>query len=206
MNEEAVRRAKQRRKDAMPEIGKAIADYCAEHDMKNVIFLDRSARPAYQVFKKTWDATQEGKRPDIYFLSPKMMEGYGAGEEEVGLFQKEHPYLNRAKDEGTLIFDVCAKEGRTLINTTDLLKKAGFTDVRTMVTAVHDDKKQYFTPDEVLYDNHKLGCHLFGAFYDGEVGVERNDYSLLAKRSDERMGNVRRNRKELSDTIKECYQ
>lgn len=202
MSEELRQRFKRDRLKAMPEIGKAISAYCAAHDIKNVIFLDRSARPAYVPFKKSWEQSRGRKsRPSIYFMAPKTMEEYGVGEDEVELFKKEQPYLNRAREQGTLVFDVCIKDGMTLHNTYELLRQSGFTDIHTMVTAAHDDREHHFTPDKILNDNHVLGCHLFGAFYNGEVGVERNGYSLLSKRSPYRTANVRRNRKELSDAV-----
>lgn len=206
MSEELKRKFKQKRMAAMPKIGKEIADYCAEHDIKNVVFLDRSARPAYQVFKKTWGATQDKKRPDIYFLSPKLMKEHGVGDQEIKKFQEQHPYLNKAKDKGTLVFDVCVKEGGTLINTYDLLEQAGFKNVHSMVTGIHQDVDHYFTPDKTLFDDHSLGCHLFGAFFNKEVGVERNGYSFLSKRAQGQAATVRKNRKELSDAVSMFYQ
>jgi hypothetical protein len=190
----------------MPHVGKEISDYCLQHGIKNVVFLDRSARPAYQAFKTQWDLTQDVKeRPSIYFVSPKLMEEHGVGDAEVKLFKEEHPYLTKATDQPTLVFDVCVKEGRTLENMTSLLESSGFKDVHFMVTATHDELP-YFVPNKVMYPHHSLGCHLFGAFFRGEVGVERNGYSFLSRPVEgDRAANVRANRKEISDAVKDCY-
>ena len=196
-NNDLKAKFKQKRLDAMPEIGKSISDFCTDNEIKNIIFLDRSARPAYQVFKEQWKkeyGTQQ--RPNIYFLSPKMLEETGVSDEEVELFKKEHPYLSKSK-EPTLVFDVCIKSGMTLHNVKDLLDKSGFEKTYTMVTAAHKEQKQYFNPDKILYEDHNLGCHLFGAFFNKEVGIQRNNQSLLGQVDRTQTQSVRQNRNEM---------
>jgi hypothetical protein len=83
MSEELKRKFKEKRMNAMPYIGKSISDFCTNNKIENVVFVDRSARPAYKVFKEYWDANLNSKRPDIYFISPKMLENFGVGDDEV---------------------------------------------------------------------------------------------------------------------------
>ncbi len=193
---------KQNRLDAMPEIGKSICDFCVDNAVENVIFLDRSARPAYIPFKEQWKKNYPDKqRPSMYFVSPKIMEQYGVGEEEVAQFKKEHPYLTK-EDKPTLVFDVCVKEGLTIHNMNELLIKAGFSEVYSLVTAVHKDKKQYVLPNVVLYDNHNLGCHVFGQPFTNDLGVERNQASFIVNKKSESQSYINTNRKELLQASK----
>ena len=189
---------------AMPDIGRTITEYCIENDIKNVLFLDRSARPAYVPFKTYWDSTQNAKeRPNIYFLSPKLLEGTGADEEAVALFKKEQPKLSQTKD-STLVFDVCVKDGLTIHNVGELLEKAGIEDTYSMVTAVHKDRKQYVNATKTLYDNHSLGCHLFGSpLQEGSVGVDKQPYSLLATKKIGNQAKINANRRELKEAVKQ---
>lgn len=189
--------------NSMSEIGDLISDFCVDNSVENVVFLDRSARPAYIPFKEQWSKNHsDKKRPSIYFLSPKMLEETVVGEEEVDLFRKEHPYLT-ASDKPTLIFDVCVKDGLTFQNVSELFEKAGFSNVYTMATAVHNDRKQYFQADKILYNNHSLGCHLFGSPLGGnEIGVGRDRLSLLAKPETKDRMKVVQNRSDLYAALK----
>lgn len=207
MSEDLKRKFKEKRMNAMPHIGKAINDFCIDNKIENVVFVDRFARPAYKVFKEYWDTHTTSKRPNIYFISPQALESFGVNDDDViNLFRKEHPYLTK-ESKPTLIFDVCIKEGVTMQNLTDLFNKTGFDSVYTMVTATHNDKKSYFKPDKVLFEDHKLGCHLFGAFFNKEVGVKRNEYSLLTKGDySNNRDNLLQNRKDLKNSIRNYVQ
>lgn len=200
MSEELKAKFKQKKLNAMPEIGKQMYEFCKEKNIENIIFLDRSARPAYQIFKEYWKANDETKQPNIYFLNPKILNNRGVEEEEVELFKKEQPYLTKNKTP-TLIFDVCIKEGLTMHNVTELLNKTGFNQTYTMATAKHDNLTQYFTPDKILFENHDLGCHLFGAFYKNEIGIERDENSLISKKIETNKEMIQ-NRKELKEQIR----
>lgn len=200
-------RVTRKRAEAMPRIGKELSDYCQEHDIKNVIFMDRSARPAYMALKTDWDSRNDPKdRPNIYFVSPRALMQSGVAD-YVGALAEEQPYLLKDKDAPTLLFDVCVKEGGTMQNMTELLKKSGFGDVYSMVTALHEDKTQYFDADKVIFDDHGLGCHLFGSplSTNNEVGVTRKLDSLLAVRDSASSSKVAANRKWIRDAVRGTY-
>jgi hypothetical protein len=189
---------KEKELQAMPHIGKSICDFCLEKDIENIIFLDRSARPAYQTFKEQWrENYQDKQRPNIYFITPKLMENLGVDEEEIQLFKKEQPHLYKNK-KPTLIFDVCLKSGLTLYNVTDLLKKSNFDEVYTIVTSTHRNEKQYFTPDKIIYKDEDIGCHIFGRFFNKEIGVHKKEnYSFLSQVNKNETYNTKLNRTEM---------
>lgn len=200
---------KQKELQLMPNIGKSICDFCIDKNIENVIFLDRSARPAYQTFKEQWRENYNDKqRPNIYFISPKIIENIGVVEtEELQLFKREQPYLYKNK-KPTLIFDVCIKSGLTLYNVTDLLKKSDFQETYTMVTAKHRGEKQYFTPSKIIFEDRDLSCHIFGKFFNKEIGITHNeDNSFLGKVNKNEAYKVKRNRSEIKRaSIKTSYQ
>lgn len=53
-------------------IGKRLAEYVWGQRIPNVVFLDRSARPAYLALREYWHTSYpDEKLPNIYFLNPK---------------------------------------------------------------------------------------------------------------------------------------
>ncbi len=201
MSEDLKQKFKEKRMSAMPYIGKSISDFCIDNEIENVVFIDRSARPAYKVFKEYRDKNKDSKRPNIYFISPKMLENTGVSDDEVNLFKKEHSYLaNNRKP--TLLFDVCIKDGLTMQNVSELFKQSGFDSVYTMVSAAHKERESVISPDKILFDDHKLGCHLFGAFYNDELGVMRDESSLISKGAYSiNRDNLQKNRSDLKNSL-----
>lgn len=53
-------------------IGKKLATYTHDEEIKNIVFVDRAARPAYIALKEYWKAAYpQEQRPHIYFVNPR---------------------------------------------------------------------------------------------------------------------------------------
>lgn len=146
------------------ESSKKLADYISNEEIRNVFFLDNSARQAYLGLKEIWKKEHTEKvEPSIYFINPDPLKYEQDFEELAEYFAKK--YHNVDKNDKLLVYDVCIHSGNTIQTVQDFFKKMGFTDVRLAITSVSED----YSEDNknkldlvCLEDRAKLGCHPFG--------------------------------------------
>lgn len=115
------------------EIGRELAEYLFNENIKRIMFIDSSARPGYLALKGAWKQKYPNEIiPEIYFTNPKGYHedvGRGIGE-IVEEFDKTFTRLSSNKNSPLMIFDVCRHTGSTLKSISDILEIAGYTDVR----------------------------------------------------------------------------
>ena len=118
-------------KEDIIRIGNNLAKYLFKNKIKNIIFIDCSARPGYIALKETWkNKFPDRHLPNIYFTNP---EGYNTNkrdiEEIVNKFNTTYKKLSSNKKESIMIFDVCMHTGNTVKSILDVLKKAGYNNI-----------------------------------------------------------------------------
>lgn len=146
------------------ESSKNLANYISQEEIKNVFFLDNSARQAYVGLKEIWNKENADEiAPDIYFINPDPLKYEQDFEELAEYFAKK--YHNVAKNDKLLVYDVCIHSGNTMQSVQDFFKKMGFIDVRLAITSVSDDCSPE-TKNKLdlvcLDDRAKLACHPYG--------------------------------------------
>lgn len=146
------------------EASKALADYISQEGVKNVFFLDNSARQAHVGLQEIWkNEHAEEEKPGIYFINPDPLQYQWDFEACAEEFWKYYKNVN--KEEKLLIYDVCIHSGNTLFNVKDFFDKMGFEDVRLAVTSVSDEcspETQSNVDLICLKCRAAAGCHPFG--------------------------------------------
>lgn len=136
---------------------KGAAEYMHEHDLGNLVLVDRGARPIWAGVREYYSRRfDEDKSPAIFFVNPAAFEGATMADIEAQL-----PKLAEQKAEGTLILDTCIHTGKTMLPVLGALREAGFSNVRTAV--VNDrENNSGFTPDAILLKKTPQGmCYPF---------------------------------------------
>lgn len=109
---------------------KQTASFIRENNFKDVVLLDRSARPFAMALMTYWNLAFKGeKKPGIFFLNPKPLKGQKSEEDLKEQFGEEHKYLYKDKDDPIFVFDICSHKGKTLEAAASGLKKAGFSNL-----------------------------------------------------------------------------
>jgi galactitol-specific phosphotransferase system IIB component len=148
------------------ESSKKLADYVSKEEIKNIFFLDNSARQAYVGFREMWKKEHDQEvEPGIYFMNPDSLKYDSGFLDEVLTEEFAKKYYNVDKNEKILIYDVCIHTGNTIFAVQEFFKKMGFTDVKVAITSVSDDfsaaEKEKL--DLVCLDERaKAGCHPYG--------------------------------------------
>lgn len=148
------------------ESSKSLADYISNEGIKNIFFLDSSARQAYIGLKEMWRKEHfEEAEPTIYFINPDPLKYDSDSLDETLAGEFAKTYHDIDKNEKTLIYDVCIHTGNTILNTQKFFKDMGFTDVKTAVTSVSKEctLENANKIDLVCLDDRAMaGCHPYG--------------------------------------------
>lgn len=149
-------------KEDVYESSKNLADYISQEEIKNVFFLDSSARQAYIGLKEMWKKEHaEEPEPDIYFINPDPLKYETDRDDMTEKFNDTFTKIN--KNDKVLIYDVCIHTGNTMNNTLDFFKSLGFSDIKLAVTSVSSDFKDSELLDMVCLDKRAdLACHPYG--------------------------------------------
>lgn len=154
----------ERARQEIYEASKSLADYISQEQIKNVFFLDNSARQAHVGLQEIWKQEHaEEEKPGIYFINPDPLQYQWDFEACAEEFFKY--YKNVSKEEKLLIYDVCIHSGNTLFNVKNFFDSMGFEDVRLAVTSLSDEcsPELHKSLDLVcLKDRAAAGCHPFG--------------------------------------------
>lgn len=146
------------------EASKNLADYLSKEEIKNIIFLDNSARQAYVGLKEIWKKEHKDEtEPAIYFINPKPLQAGSDFETLAEEFIKK--YKNVDKTQTLLIYDVCYHTGDTIFSVKDFFAQMGFSDIRVAITSVEPELRDELANsiDLVCLDKRsKLGCNPFG--------------------------------------------
>lgn len=154
---------------------KGLAEYCHDETVRDVVFVDCKARPAWPGLTEYWRlAYPDEDRPEIHFLDSAATSNPWPGRFFGTLLDKMMAYntakqmqasrssLYANREKKVLLFDACAHSGKTMDGLTRTLGRVGFSDVKTAVFT--DDTKGRskfdfaFTEDpDLLYCN-PVGC------------------------------------------------
>lgn len=164
-----------------------LAQEVVNNQIKDIIFIDSSARPAAIALKEYWRIKMPDQQmPGLYFVNPfgfKNAEDIenmdlhtqltGSGNRSQGLlspeaarsdeqiqdeFEDRYHVLLEDKEQPLMVFDTCSHSGSTLSPILRVLENSGFKKVITVLASNH---RCDITPDKVLLS---VGsCYPFGA-------------------------------------------
>lgn len=172
------------------EFSRSLTDYLEKNGIRNVLFVDRGARPAWVGVDEYWkEHYPEKPRPGAYFINPgvfseraratveassmltHMTDGLlppilgGLAEETERAARKfiaTYPELMKAKDEPLVLFDTCSHSGSTIIPLHVMLQAIGFSDVRVLTA----NEPNYVSPVQTDAELDKFAklevCYPFG--------------------------------------------
>lgn len=199
------------------EFSKELATYLKEHETRNVLFADRSARPAWIGVDEYWNRHYpETPKPGFYFVNPDgfaelsekpsippqqfiraFIHVLARGEfpeetksQAVERFEELFAKLSKEKDAPLVFFDTCAHTGMTARAVLYVLENAGFTDIG-LITANAPDEEAGLRPLAVIDRNAKMtSCYPFG----DETLVRKTDDLVTERDPDGRqyVGNLMR--------------
>ena len=178
----------------------SLTEYVANNDIKNIVFVDRSARSAWIGFYTYWKLNfSDRKMPTIYFFNP---DGFDYSYSEK-LFSNTFTRLINEKDLPMVIFDTCAHTGETLNKITVSLNDLGFSKIN-VITANPPERRSRIKTACVIdkYFNEEC-CYPFGM----NNLVKRKEKSFVCKRrhnSDVRKSGLQI-RKEIRQTVIDDY-
>ena len=148
---------------------KSMADYSHDVGIKNIVLIDKSARPLWVGLSKYWQRTYpDGPRPGIHFLNPTLFRNIVGGSEspaDLGhrLEQAGRVTLEQLKDskspladkldEPLLIADACLHSGRSTYLVKRVLENAGFSSVHVSVINTTLSSSSPAAPEVYATDN-----------------------------------------------------
>ncbi|MBY0111137.1 hypothetical protein K2Y00_04020 [Patescibacteria group bacterium] len=173
-------------------------EYLHENKAANVIFIDRSARPAWVGVHELWKHRYADEpRPGLFFINPDVFNGpvkkffYDSDPEkapkskklakDIGKvltrvddeFKRTYAHLLKDPHAPLVLFDTCSHTGRTVYPVVKLLEAQGFTNIK-VVTAGPPD---YGVPIEPIKYGPAVSCVPFGY---GNSGVDTGIHSVLS--------------------------
>ncbi|MFH1089167.1 MAG: hypothetical protein V1716_01960 [Candidatus Uhrbacteria bacterium] len=149
------------------EFSSKLADFIHEKNIRNLVIVDRSSRPAYIGINEYWKFRFPSEPPpNIYFINPKGFNvSYWRGITEQGIideFSSVYKKLSADKDKSVLFFDTCIHSGRTLKPVIDIFKKAGFTNILVSSVKSSDPGSEVKSDFSVTEEFPEGGCYPFG--------------------------------------------
>ena len=164
-------------------LSKRLCRYAAKQKVKNIAFMDRSARCAWVGVDAYWKANLPlAAKPHLYFFNPEGFETPRCEKEFRALFKD----LYEQRHDPLVLFDTCSHSGGTFRGVLRILSKIGFTDVR-IVTANSPDKDSGIVPAKKIDQHLNLrGCIPFGAYDLVEKG--RSVVCSVSRRCDRDSG------------------
>ncbi len=189
-------------REAIFHITEKLAKYIRKERVKNLILLDRSARPIAIALKAYWkEMGFEEEQPNIYFINPQAIPPNITEDNYTKVsasFNEKFKKLTKDKDAKTLLFDVCMHEGSTMRGVFDFFACQGFSELR--VGVIDDDSDFEYLNVDFSNDFGGHGCYLFGI----DKMVQKNGDIVSERSSSARNREVgRRLRKELIQIIDE---
>lgn len=105
-----------------------LSNYIHQEEINSVMFIERSARPAYLGIRKAWDILfSDQELPSLYFINPRTFKEDKLGEEEIlKEFESTYSDLAENKEDEILLVDTCMHSGEMMYSITGLLEEAGY--------------------------------------------------------------------------------
>lgn len=162
----AVRRCCGISSEEVIKVGLRLAGYVHDNGIKNVMFIDKSARPGYLVLRGGWHATYPNERvPGMYFINPLAIQEGHIRPGAVKSFMRTYPHLFAQRKEPILVFDSCMHSGDKMKKVVALLDSAGFWKIKKGLVqpqrgSQYDEKMQL---DFIALDSKsEFGCRPLG--------------------------------------------
>ncbi len=148
-------------RDEIRKIGRDLRDYVIHNDIKSVIFLDRSARPAYLALREAWHEEYANiKLPEMYFTNPL---AYRRNPESISreTILSNYPLLEKNDGAPIMFFDTCMHTGNNMKPVLNAFNKAGFQNIR--VGLVHKSRysSSNIEPNFTIMSDPVNGCYPF---------------------------------------------
>ncbi|MFA5175772.1 MAG: hypothetical protein WC413_00730 [Candidatus Nanoarchaeia archaeon] len=168
------------------QIGNNLAEYLYKNEIKNVVFVDRSARQGWIALKKSWEKKFPNiDSPKMYFINPRRCASHERIEEIVEEFNINYKRLSSDKNSKIMVFDVCFHTGKMLTDVVNILKKVGYTKIFTGLAQRKDKtfhKSKDYPINFIALDKWLNNCYPFGG---GGSGVKKTyDYLVSLRQSD----------------------
>jgi hypothetical protein len=178
---------------------KNFADYLAVNNISSVVFLDRSARPAWVGLREYWKINyKEIPMPQFYFVNPSGFDNKILATQAFPVIFKR---LCANKDQSLVVFDVCCHSGGTIRSVTTVLDFLGFTDVR-IITASYPDAGSGITAACKIDTGIIKTCGPFGS----KDIIKRSWHNIISDRcsSLRELNEGIRERQEIKHLIRDC--
>ena len=109
-------------------VAESLTKFLHRKRVKNLILIDRSARPAHLAISRVWRKEfPRAPRPEIYFINPEGFDNWERSQLEVEEdFKHNHRRLHERSGERTAIFDTCYHTGLTVAPIIRTLDSLGF--------------------------------------------------------------------------------
>jgi hypothetical protein len=143
------------------DISEKNVEFIVENDIKNIVFLDRSARLAYIGINCVWDEKYSNlKKPNIFFINPEVFKirDFDFLNQE---FTEKYRFLNTKKDENLLIYDTCIHDGKTMSSVVDFFKRVGFEKIKVGIAGEDMSNRSTVRPDLISLDFTTFPCNQF---------------------------------------------
>jgi hypothetical protein len=199
----------ERERSELFEYTKGLAEYIISEQIKNLVIVDRNARPVYiGVREYLLHKYPETEMPQIYFLNPKgfkakkeltqreirkimisskikdptgeTREEIRDKEEIIQEFEDIYKRLLDDKNEPVLIFDTCIHSGDSLDPVKELFNTLDFSDVRIGAVTKSEDGSKVDTDFHITDDLPKKMCNPFSQ----ERSVSKTFKHVYSKRTD----------------------
>jgi hypothetical protein len=163
----------------------SLARHIHDKSIENIVFLDRSARPAYLALIKSWNQLYpDEKRPGMYFVNPKGFDTcYRKEDEIIREFKDVHEFLMKDTEKPILVFDICVHSGLSVSRVAKILTKVGFQKVN--IGSIYSPNSSYHTSNtpqmsfSALPEEVPDRCY----FFDKDTGIEKKGNSVLSSKS-----------------------
>ncbi len=197
-------------------ISKSLAKYVHTKDVRHLVLIDCSARPAYLGFLGAFHGMfPETKAPQIYFVNPEWFNPTRRHQKTINAkFTKTYHRLVEGKEERVLLFDTCVHSGDTLRHIRNTFQGLGFSDLKLGSMQPRDITGLGFRAPPRGYDDVDLnytsqrresysGCYPFGR--DAMVKKGMKSVTSIVNRSKTQKDTARRLRMEIADILREAY-
>lgn len=155
-----------------------LAKFLYDRAIKNVVFIDKDARPQYVGLTKVWHARYPHEpKPAVYFVNPHGFKTSRPFSEIVRDFSTNHKYLAQKASERVMLFDTCIHTGRTMMPVAEFLRTVGF---RQLYLGVALKSSRNVSVDLDMPEQYSMpGCSPF----DYETMVRTSRKSVISERT-----------------------
>lgn len=207
--------------EALYEGCRSISEYAYDEGIRDVVLIDKSARPLWAGIAQYWDlAYPESRRPRFSFINPSLFRSIIKNSQnaeelswniaQIGEIYAENLQASKSQiasrmEDPLLLVDTCLHSGRSAYLTKRVLQEAGFGDIRFGVVRTTLPSGGMIAPDVHGTDN-ILAAHCVRSDISSTLVVD-NEHSIYSSARHQPLANAigRDIRHEIGALIAERY-